>query len=546
MRVVPGHAISRALGSPFHGARTLFAILLVGLAGSMLHLGGLWALAGAALIVAGLVIVTQDFTRIAAAEQVAIGLCREDDVAPANLAEALDSLERRMAQIGYRSAARNPATGLPTREHLFARLEAELLHSGPTLLGVVRMADYDRLAAFDQQSASKVLATFATQLEEAIGQRHALAQVDRDCFAIWFGSTDLATAVGELRALAYVAARDIETPEGSIAPAIEVGSASAPRDGATAEQLLARALATLARPSETPLRSETSPHSAPLEQLQERFVIEQGLERAIAENQLSMLFQPLVDLDAGRIVGAEALLRWRHPSLGPIPPSRFIPIIEAIGLSDRYGLWVLDAACRQVRSWREGGLCDFKVAVNLSARQLHDDALPVKINRTLARHGLPSSALELELTETAAMADIDRTRALFDALHAMGLSIAIDDFGSGYSSLSYLKNLRFDKLKIDREFVTGVDSRRDSRAICEALIALGRGLDLVILAEGVETPQEVETLHGLGCTLFQGYHFAGPLEGDALAALAHDEDWTATLRSRERATFEQFEERISA
>jgi EAL domain-containing protein (putative c-di-GMP-specific phosphodiesterase class I) len=263
------------------------------------------------------------------------------------------------------------------------------------------------------------------------------------------------------------------------------------------------------------------------EAAREQFILEQDLARAIQDDQLTMAFQPVVSITTGRVVGAEALLRWDHPSLGPISPARFIPVVEAVGLSDQYGIWVLNQACREARAWQNEGLHGLKVAVNLSARQLLEPALQVKIQRTLERHNLSPSGLELELTETAAMADAQRTVQLFTELRAVGISLAIDDFGSGYSGLSYLKNLPFDKLKIDREFVTDADSRRDSRAICSALLELGRGLDLQVLAEGVETEAEFRTLEALGCRIFQGYYFSRPLSGPAFRKFATTARWPA-------------------
>ena len=189
----------------------------------------------------------------------------------------------------------------------------------------------------------------------------------------------------------------------------------------------------------------------------------------------------------------------------------------------------LTPPCKEARLWRKTGLPEMKVAVNVSAHQLLDPGLRSKIERTLERHRLPAHALELELTETAAMSDASRTLHLFGELRALGISLAIDDFGSGYSSLSYLKNLPFDKLKIDREFVTGIDTRRDSRAICKALVELGRGLDLLVLAEGVENSREVSALCDLGCRVFQGFHYSRPLSGPNFRRLVADAQWRAGL-----------------
>jgi EAL domain-containing protein (putative c-di-GMP-specific phosphodiesterase class I) len=239
----------------------------------------------------------------------------------------------------------------------------------------------------------------------------------------------------------------------------------------------------------------------------------------------------VVDLSVGAVVGAEALLRWRGPDGGLVAPAHFIPVLEQSGMMEEVGLWVLNAACREARSWERAGLAGMKMAVNLSARQLREASLLNTIVRTLDRHGLDPASLELELTESAALVDDDGTRALLGELRALGVTVAIDDFGTGYSSLSNLRKLPFSKLKIDREFVAGVDKNRDNHAICSSLIALARGLDITVLAEGAETLEEVQTLHGLGCSAFQGFFFSRPLPAAEFVEKVRSEEWLALLAS---------------
>ena len=237
----------------------------------------------------------------------------------------------------------------------------------------------------------------------------------------------------------------------------------------------------------------------------------------------------MIDAAANRVAAAEALLRWTSPDRGAVPPAAFIPLLEESGLIDEVGLWILNTACRQLGAWTTGPLAHVKVAVNVSARQFRDPQLPRLIARTLALHRVSPSRLEVELTETAAMEDEDRTRRLLHELHDLGVSVAIDDFGSGWSSISYLKNLPFSKLKIDREFVTEVDRRPDSRAICRSMVELGHGLGMTVLAEGMERREEVDALLDLGCDLFQGYWFSRPLDADAFAERVRDPRWLEAL-----------------
>ncbi|MFD3264573.1 putative bifunctional diguanylate cyclase/phosphodiesterase [Phenylobacterium ferrooxidans] len=496
------------------------ALLTVGLSGGVS--GTLHPAAATALLAGGAILLARVVSQVVLAERLAARLFEGGSTR--SLPHLLRELGHRFDALKHRAANIHPTTGMPTRELLAEEIHADIAHDcGPRLLGAIRFADFDRLAAFDLAAANSALKRFALRLTAATSAAHVIAQIDRDCFAVWFrGPPDLEASSREFRAIVYVAGQELADGATLLTPTVEAGAVSFPRDGNDAGQLLLRVTAGLARPETSRTGDLTLPEPPSAEIAREAFTLEQGLTRAIADDQLTMVFQPVVDLAAARIIGAEALLRWDHPTLGPISPARFIPIVERMGLSDSYGLWVLNAACREARLWQDEGLADLKVAVNLSARQLLDPGLVGKVERTLKRHGLSPRALELELTETATMADATGTLRLFGDLRAMGVSLAIDDFGSGYSSLSYLKNLPFDKLKIDREFVTQIESRRDSRAICKALIELGRGLDLLILAEGVETAEEVQTLHDLGCNVFQGYHFSKPLTGEAFRRLVRD------------------------
>ena len=440
----------------------------------------------------------------------------------------------------YRLSHRHPVTKLPTREPFLAALAEDMRATNHiSVLGVIRFADYDRLAAFDQAAADRVLQAFGARLGAAVEDNRPLAQVDRDCFALWFSGVDgPQVAASELQAIAYVLAQEIDEGDFKITPDVSLAAAIHPDDGADPLILLTRAIAALPKTGQLTggrlnfFSAESSTAA------RARFSLEQSLRHAISREQLLLHFQPVVDLAAGRVVGAEALLRWRHPDRGLVSPGEFIPILEETGMMDEVGLWVLNTACRQSKAWQDLGITGLKMAVNLSARQFHDPALNTMIVGTLERHGLAPESLELELTETATMEDAKHTRQLFGELRALGVSVAIDDFGTGYSSLSYLKNLPFSKLKIDREFVTDVHQRRDSHAICTALVELARGLDILVLAEGVETREEADTLRNLGCSMFQGFFFARPLAADDFARTVTDPEWLAVLASpvhRQRA-----------
>jgi Amt family ammonium transporter len=482
---------------------------------------------GVSLLVVGALIAGFLLWRLAAVEATVRGLAGHEG----SLMGALAWFRDQAAAHAERGAQVHPVTGVATREPLAEQIAAEIASGcGERLLGVIRLADYDRLASFDLEAASHALARFSTRLTQAAKGDVAIGHIDRDTFALWFqNDREGQDAAAEFRAIVYVAGQDLDTGNGILTPTVEAAAVHYPDDGADAAHLFVRATSALNAPDNAVADGPRVNTAQPVELARSQFRLEQDLARAIDDGQLKMMFQPVVDIAKGRLIGAEALLRWDHPVLGAVSPAQFIPVVEASGMSDRYGLWVLNAACREAKAWSDDGLSGLKVAVNLSARQLADQGLKEKIERTLQRHHLDAACLELELTETAAMTDAARTFELFGALRETGVTLAIDDFGSGYSSLSYLKNLPFDKLKIDREFVTDIDSRSDSRAICRALIELGRGLGLLVLAEGVETAAEVETLCALGCEIFQGYYFSKPLSGDDYRRLAADPAWLPAL-----------------
>ena len=449
-------------------------------------------------------------------------------------ADELEAIALGVAHLGgrihsmkHRWIWRHRLTGLPVRETLIKGIADDLERSDrPALLGAVRFADYDRLSAFDPQAAEAALRQFSERLGASLGRARPMAHVDRDCFAIWYRDAEPKAAAVELQALCYALGAEITVGDLTVVPEIEVGTALYPVDAEEPAGLINHALVSFARPGADKGAVSAPGKSAAI--ARERFSLEQDLRHAIDRGQLETVFQPIVDLSKG-VVGAEALLRWRHPEAGMISPSRFIPILEDAELIDEIGRWTLNAACREMRRWQQRGRKDLRVAVNLSAAQLRDPTLKQTIERTLERHRLRATSLELELTETAATEDADRTFTLFRELRALGVSLAIDDFGSGYSSLSYLKNLPFDKLKVDREFVVDVHLRRDSQAICRSLIELTRGLDLQILAEGVESWDEVEMLHGLGCRTFQGFLFSEPVNSDQFIEIALDPLWRRPL-----------------
>jgi EAL domain-containing protein (putative c-di-GMP-specific phosphodiesterase class I) len=261
--------------------------------------------------------------------------------------------------------------------------------------------------------------------------------------------------------------------------------------------------------------------------LSERRALERDLWRALEENQFTLHYQPIVDLRTGRMVEAEALLRWDHPQRGPVKPDRFVPLAEACGAIRPLGRWVLDAACHQGRAWLDAypDRPPLTIAVNLSAREFQDTGLVEAVANTLAKSGLPAHLLRLEITESAAMQGAEVSLRALNALRHLGVRLAIDDFGTGYSSLAYLQRFPVDTLKIDRAFIGDLATDERSAGICDAITTLARTLRLQVIAEGIETMVQAGRAIACGCDRAQGHYFSQSLSSEGLAAL-----WEAEVR----------------
>ncbi|HEY9239842.1 MAG TPA: GGDEF domain-containing phosphodiesterase, partial [Burkholderiaceae bacterium] len=256
--------------------------------------------------------------------------------------------------------------------------------------------------------------------------------------------------------------------------------------------------------------------------VQQNLDLMRDLRVALVKNQLELFFQPKIDAYSGKVTGAEALVRWNHPRLGFVMPAQFVPLAERSGLIGPLGDWVIEAACKQARAWRDKGL-RMRVAINLSAYQMRQDDIADRIASALERYRIRPSLLTCEITETAAMEDTGATQETFRRLGEMGTHLSIDDFGTGHSSLSYLRRLPAEELKIDASFVKDVDHSADARAVVDAVVQLAHALGLKVVAEGVENLRQHKVLVELGCDELQGYLFAKPMTARALLLWAMDD-----------------------
>jgi EAL domain-containing protein (putative c-di-GMP-specific phosphodiesterase class I) len=258
-------------------------------------------------------------------------------------------------------------------------------------------------------------------------------------------------------------------------------------------------------------------HSELNAELRMRLGAEQELARAIANGELLLHYQPIFHAQSLALASCEALVRWQHPQRGLLPPSEFIGLAEASGLIRELGAWTVREACRQIAQWRAQGLQPCKVAVNVSALQFRDQQLFETIQTALRSHRVAASELELELTESTLMADSDTSQRIIERLRELGLALVVDDFGTGFSSLSYLKRLRPDKIKIDRSFVRDLPDDADDRTVAEAILRMAQALGIRVVAEGVETTQQRDFLRAQGCELLQGYLLGRPEAADIVA-----------------------------
>ncbi len=296
-----------------------------------------------------------------------------------------------------------------------------------------------------------------------------------------------------------------------------IGISVYPQDGSDAETLLRLADIAMYRAKQEggAEGDHVAFYSQDMNQgMQERMRIETGLRQALSNGELLLHYQPKFDIATGLIIGAEALVRWRHPQRGLVPPAEFIPLAEATGLVVQVGEWVLEAACAQAQRWQLAGLAPVRLAVNVSAREF-TAGLPARVAATLQRYGLDAAWLELEITESTLMNNIDRVIGIMDQIAALGVTLSLDDFGTGYSSLSYLKRFPIDTLKIDRSFTIGIPGDANDCAIANTIISIARQLKHKVIAEGVETQEQLAFLKKSGCDEIQGYLFARPLEADA-------------------------------
>jgi diguanylate cyclase (GGDEF)-like protein len=445
-------------------------------------------------------------------------------------------------------ATHDPLTGLPNRILLDDRLQQAIVHADRDMRSfALLVCDLDRFKLINEslghRAGDELLQEVARRLATVTRAVDTLARLGGNEFVL------IGTSIGDVDDAAGLAARVIDVLQTPVRIATidiyvspSIGIAMYPDDGVTMQALLTRADAAM-HSAKQHGRGNFRRYAPGMDAgIEDRVQLESDLHHAVALNQFELYYQPKVDTQTGEVRSAEALIRWIHPMRGIVSPAEFVPLAEECGLIGEIGGWVIREACRQTRVWQIEGVPSLRVSVNLSASQFRDSGLLDLIRSALDDAGLEPRYLEVELTESAVMSDPEKSIDILEHLSAMGVLVSVDDFGTGYSSMSYLRRFPIDKLKIDRVFIDEIVSRPEDASIVRAIVSLAHSLRLKVVAEGVETPAQLDFLKTAGCDEYQGYHFSRPLPAADFERLMRearpDDDFTDDDAARTHSKLE--------
>lgn len=428
-----------------------------------------------------------------------------------------------------RTARHDPLTGLLNRRAFLAELLAIEQRKDRSVCYGVAMVDLDRFKPindiYGHAAGDLALQTVAKRMSDELDDKAVLARLGGDEFAVVFEMSAGAEVVERIaRRLLQANHEPIEFGSNQFHVSFSIGMASWP-EGKSLNEALRRADKALYK-AKTLGRDRFSWYDSELdEQLQERALIETDLREAVAKSEIEPWFQPVLDIQNNSLVGFEVLARWHHETRGMVSPGLFVPIAEDSGLIDKLGLNLLNRACHAARGWGSG----LTVAYNLSAHQLREANLIKDMIKVLNSSDFDPKRLIVEVTESAVIEDIELARGRLLALKELGVSLALDDFGTGYSSLSSLRQLPFDSIKIDHSFVTNIGTEQQNQKIVAGIMALARGLDLTVTAEGIESQADLQHVQGLGCAYGQGFLFEKALPAPEVSKLLRAGSWIDDL-----------------
>ncbi|MBS1158834.1 MAG: diguanylate cyclase/phosphodiesterase with sensor(s) [Proteobacteria bacterium] len=448
---------------------------------------------------------------------------------PASVGTVLDLSAQKAAERRIRELADFDAlTGLPNRRLLrdrFAQLLAAAERENSEI--AVIFLDLDHFKRVNDSLGHSVgddlLCEVARRLCAVVRRVDTLARLGGDEFIFALPGISGGAAIDVARRLLEVCVTPFAVAGHELTVTSSLGISLYPQDGKDLETLLKNADAAMYRAKEGGRNAFQFYASEMNLATLERLLMENHLRRALAQQEFVLHYQPLVSLQSGLIIGVEALIRWRHPEFGMVMPDRFIQVAEETGLINQIGDWVLCEACRQAQAWCTAGLPPLSMAVNVAPVQFRQVGFVELVAGALAASGLEAGRLELEVTERTVMHDAEIHLDTLSALHRMGVELALDDFGTGYSSLAYLKRFPVGKLKIDRSFVNDLDVDADDRAIASTIVSMGRNLRLTVLAEGVETIEQLDLLRKMGCDMAQGFYFSRAVPADQMARLLDEQ-----------------------
>ena len=435
------------------------------------------------------------------------------------LAVALASYERNQALI--RGAYFDELTLLANRRSFQEHLDAEVQRCADSREGFALLfLDLDRFKIVNDSTGhgagDRLLRAVGERLKAKLPDDNFIARLGGDEFTVVIpGAVDPAEIAAYAERLLSALSEPIDLGEHAHVVSASIGIAIFPLDGRDSETLLRNADTAMYRAKRSGSTKYAFYRSEMSADVVEYVQIERDLRGSLANDELRIHYQPQLDLRTGRVVGAEALLRWRHPALGMLTPGRFLEIAEDTGLIVSIGEWVIDSVCRQYRHWKSAGIELDSISFNASMAQLAAPHLVSRVAAAMNTHHVPRNALEIEITESALARDIASIERVLSSLRSMGVRVAIDDFGVGYSSLSYLQTLPFDVLKIDRSFVSAAIPAHEGGSLCETIIAMAKALRKQVIAEGVETAAQAQFLRERGCYVAQGYYCAHPLTVEA-------------------------------
>lgn len=441
---------------------------------------------------------------------------------------------KRALQDLTRMTQHDTLTGLANRKHFSEVLDRTLKQKrrrGELALFSIDLDGFKTINdTLGHPAGDALLQQVAGRLKAIMRQQDTVARLGGDEFAIIQpGPVDEGAAVAVARRIASALAAPFSIAGREVVIRASTGIALAPEHGRQAELLLTRADLALYRAKAQESASFRIFEERMEAEVQSRRTLRLDLQAAIERNEFAVHYQPIVDLDSGRLVRLEALLRWHHPERGMVLPGDFVPLAEGSGLIVPIGDWVLKTACAAARDWPEGVM----LAVNVSAAELGDDGLPDKIKHALHANDLDPQRLELELTESVLLTSSDGHLKRLHELRALGLRVALDDFGTGYSSISTLRSFPFDRIKIDRSFMGDLFGSAESDAIVRAIVSLGAALGVPTTAEGIESPQQIMHLRSHGCAEGQGFFFSEAVPQAELAQLLFRDDWLSPVREKD-------------